>query len=109
MISFHDVDSALLASIRIQNDVSALHELLSIRVGINAGNPIERDDDLFGLTVQLTARICEHAEAGQILVSGILPELCEDSSIADRFIDRGRTQLKGFSNALQLYELDHRA
>jgi class 3 adenylate cyclase len=109
MISFDDVDNALRASIRIQNEVSSLHELLSIRVGINAGNPIERDGDFFGLTIQLTARVCEHAEAGQILVSGILHELCEDSSIADRFIDRGRVQLKGFSNALQVYELDYGA
>ena len=109
MISFDDVDSALHASIRIQNDVSALHELLSIRVGINAGNPIERGDDLFGMTVQLTARVCEHAEAGQILVSGILHELCSDSGFADRFIDRGRIQMKGFQSALQVYELDWRS
>lgn len=109
MISFDEVDSALHASIRIQNDVSALHELLSIRVGIHAGNPIERGDDLFGMTVQLTARVCEHAEAGQILVSGILHELWSDSSFTDRFIDLGRIQLKGFHNALQVYELDWRS
>lgn len=109
MISFNDVDSALHASIRIQNDISVLHELLSIRVGINAGNPIERGDDLFGMTVQLTARVCEHAEAGQILVSGILHELCSDSRFADRFIDRGRIQMKGFQSALQVYELDWRS
>lgn len=105
MISFDEVEDALRAAIRIQKDVSSLHELLSIKVGINPGNPVERGGDLFGMTVQMTARLCEQAGPGQILASGVLHRLCEDLGLATLFVDRGRVALKGFSNALQVYEV----
>jgi class 3 adenylate cyclase len=41
-----------------------------VRLGLNAGEPIAEDDDIFGTAVQLAARIADRAEPGQVLVSG---------------------------------------
>ena len=82
------------------NRFASLHELLSIKIGIKPGNPVERGGDLFGMTVQITARLCEHAAQGEILASGVLQRLCEDSTLAARFVDRGRVPLKGVESAL---------
>ncbi len=46
-----------------------------MRIGLNAGEPIAEDDDLFGTAVNLAARICAQAEAGQILAPIVVREL----------------------------------
>ena len=46
----------------------AAGEPLSVRVGLNAGEPIEEDGDLFGATVILASRIAARAAGGQILI-----------------------------------------
>ena len=43
-------------------------EPLHVRVGLNAGEPIEEDGDLFGATVILASRIAAKADSGEILV-----------------------------------------
>ena len=56
------------------NDTHEGEELL-VRFGLNAGEPIAEDDDLFGLSVTLAARIGDWGEPGQVLVSNVVREL----------------------------------
>lgn len=67
--------------------------------------PVERDGDLLGSAVNLAARVCSHAGPGQILASGVLRELCQAPALAGPFHERGRVAMKGFVNAVQLYEV----
>jgi class 3 adenylate cyclase len=46
-----------------------------VRLGMAAGEPVDRDDDLFGMTVNLASRICTAADAGDVLVSDLVHEL----------------------------------
>lgn len=71
---------------------------ISVRIGAAAGEPVEQGNDLFGSTVQLAARLCSHAESGQILVSNGLAELCLGKGI--KFNDLGHAQLKGFAEPI---------
>ena len=50
-------------------------EPIKVRVGLNAGEPIAEEDDLFGTAVNLAGRICSQAEAGQILAPIVVREL----------------------------------
>jgi class 3 adenylate cyclase len=54
---------------------------LKVRIGVAAGEPVEREHDLFGATVQLAARLCSHAQPEQILVSNVVAELCLGKSL----------------------------
>jgi class 3 adenylate cyclase len=54
---------------------------LHMPIGINAGEPIVEDNDLFGSTVQMAARICDAAETDHMLVSNIVRELCHGKSL----------------------------
>ncbi len=74
-----------------------------VRIGISAGEPVGRADDLYGAVVNLAARICSHAEAGQILVSGAVKELAIGKRLA--FVDRGPISLKGFDEPVRLYQV----
>ena len=74
-----------------------------VRIGISAGEPVDRDDDLYGAVVNLAARICGHAEPGQSLVSAAVKELAIGTSLG--FIDRGPIALQGFDDPVRLYQI----
>ena len=76
---------------------------LSIRVGLNAGEPIAEAGDYFGTTVILAARVADKADGGQILVSNVVRELCAGKSFL--FSDRGEVVLRGFEDPVRIFEL----
>jgi class 3 adenylate cyclase/pimeloyl-ACP methyl ester carboxylesterase len=78
-------------------------EPLSVRCGLNAGEPIEEDGDLFGATVILASRIAAKAEGGEILVANAVRELCAGKGFA--FSDRGEFVAKGFEEPVRVYEV----
>jgi class 3 adenylate cyclase len=79
---------------------------LHIRVGLNAGEPIEEDGDLFGATVILASRIAAKAGAGEILVANAVRELCSGKGFL--FADRGDFVAKGFEDPVRIYEVNWR-
>ena len=81
-------------------------EPIRVRIGLNAGEPIAEDDDLFGTAVNLAARICAHAEAGQILAPIVVRELAAGKQFM--FADLGETELRGFEDPVRLYEVSWR-
>ena len=78
-------------------------EPIKVRIGLNAGEPIAEDEDLFGTAVNLAARICSQAEAGQILAPIVVRELAAGKQFM--FADLGETELRGFEDPVRLYEL----
>lgn len=74
-----------------------------MRIGLNAGEPVEEESDLFGTAVQLAARICGHASPGGILVSNVVRELVAGKGF--RFSGRGDVALKGFQDPVRLFQL----
>lgn len=67
-------------------------EPVQLRIGVASGEPVERQGDFFGSTVQLAARLCAYAQPGQTVVSESVTSLCAEF----RFHDLGDVQLKGF-------------
>ena len=76
---------------------------LNVRVGLNAGEPIEEDGDLFGATVILASRIAAKAEGGEILVADTVRGLCSGKGFL--FADRGEFVAKGFEEPVRVYEV----
>ncbi len=76
---------------------------IRVRIGLNAGEPVMEDDDLFGTAVQLAARVCAHAEPGQILAPQVVRDLVAGKGF--QFSDRGQTALRGFEEPVRLYEV----
>jgi len=74
-----------------------------VRVGLNAGEPIAEDEDLFGTAVNRAARIAAMAQGGEILVANVVRELAEGKDFL--FGDRGETALKGFDDPVRLFEV----
>ncbi len=81
-------------------------ETVRIRVGVNAGEPIAEDDDLFGASVIAAARIAAQAKGGEILTSLVVRELVAGKGFS--FSDRGHAELRGFDEPVRIYELSWR-
>jgi class 3 adenylate cyclase len=99
MASFVSAASAVRCAIQIQRELAKHAETnpkrsLKVRVGAAAGEPVEQNNDLFGSTVQLAARLCAHAQPEQILVSNAIPDLCIGKGLL--FEEVGEVALKGF-------------
>lgn len=77
---------------------------MEIRIGLNSGEPIVENNDLFGLTVQIAARICAKADKNQIFVSSVVKELAAGKSYV--FKDLGLFDLKGIDERQRLYEVE---
>ena len=66
MAAFPSAVRAVEAALQVQRDLAGGE--VRVRIGLNAGEPIAEDDDLFGTAVQLAARICDRAEPGQVQI-----------------------------------------
>ena len=76
-------------------------EPLQVRVGLNAGEPVEEEGDLFGSSVILAARIAAKAGPGEILIPEPVRHLLAGKQFT--FADRGEHVMKGFADAVRLY------
>lgn len=76
---------------------------LRVRIGVNAGEPIAEDGDLFGAAVIAAARIAGKAAGGEILVSHVVRELAAGKGFL--FASRGETRIRGLEDPIQLFEL----
>ena len=108
MVSFGSTSAALDAAIDIQRSLRAefaeSEDQVRVRIGIDAGEPIEEDADLHGTAVIRAARIMGTASGDQIMVSALVRELVAGRDY--RFVNRGMKDLKGFSTPVPLFELD---
>jgi class 3 adenylate cyclase len=107
MASFSSAARALECAIATQRALAAHNkstdEPIRVRIGLNAGEPIAEDEDLFGTAVQVAARVCAHAQPCQILASNVVQELAAGKGFA--FSDQGEAALKGLDKPVRLYEL----
>ncbi len=108
MASFASAANAVDATIQIQRQTAAHNEKqpnlpLHLRIGLNSGEPIQEEDDLFGSTVQLAARVCAATQSDQTLCTQVVKDLAGTKALA--FADGGTHALKGFRDKFQLWEV----
>jgi class 3 adenylate cyclase/tetratricopeptide (TPR) repeat protein len=106
MAAFSSAADAVSCAMAIQRASrrSVAGERLSIRVGLHAGEAIRDATDYFGTPVVLARRLCDQAEAGQILCSELVAGLL--SGHADfAFHALGRLRLAGLPDPVGVFEV----
>ncbi len=110
MASFDKAANAVHAAADIQRRFAGYNaeasESLSIRIGVDAGEPVADHNDLFGATVQLASRLCSEAEANGVVVSSRVKELSGEK--AERFVALGERRLRGFSEKIPVFRFEWR-
>jgi class 3 adenylate cyclase len=107
MASFSYATRALECAIAMQRAFAAHNEAagepIRVRIGLNAGEPIAEQEDLFGTAVNLAARIAAQAAGGEILASDVVRQLVAGKGFL--FADRGEAALRGFEDPVRLFEV----
>jgi class 3 adenylate cyclase len=107
MASFSSATRALECAIAMQRAFAehneAAEEPIRVRIGLNAGEPIAEEEDLFGTAVILAARIAAKAEGEEIVASDVVRQLVAGKGFL--FSDRGDVALRGFEDPVRLYDV----
>lgn len=106
MSAFNDALASVRAARAIQegfqNFNAGSDEEMRVRIGVDAGEPVEDSNDLFGETVQMAARVCAEAESDQILITQTVRDIVE-GQVPVQFAHE--KLLKGFSTPARLYSV----
>jgi class 3 adenylate cyclase/pimeloyl-ACP methyl ester carboxylesterase len=102
MASFPTATGAIQAAIDIQRAVAGQGGF-RVRIGLNAGEPVIEDSDMFGTAVQLARRVCDAAQPGSILVTDVVRQLAAGKGYL--FADTGEAPLRGFDEPVRLFEV----
>ncbi len=97
--AFEGPGRAIRCAMQIRERVKSLN--LELRAGIHTGECEKLGDKLAGMTVNIGARVCAKADAGEIVVSNTVKDLLIGSGI--EFTERGAYQLKGVPGEWRLF------
>ena len=79
-------------------------EAIKLGIGIHAGESVAHEGGFVGSAINIAARICALASAGEVLVSGTIRELTR-SIVSAEFVFVGRRQLKGLDQPVEVFRV----
>jgi adenylate cyclase len=104
MFATSEPDAAVTLVRRLLDRASTEPGFPELRVGLHHGPVVERDLDLFGGTVNIAARVANHARAGQVLAT---PPVAEAAQRLDVPVTRlGPFALRNIAEPIEVCELD---
>ncbi len=110
LMEFPSAVSAVECAVVIQQDIARRNEgvaedrRMEFRVGINVGDVIVDDDDIFGDGVNIAARIQALAETGGIYISGSVFDQVKNK-VAVAYEDLGEQRVKNIAEPVKVYRL----
>ena len=107
LVYFIDIDNAILAAKSIQesmeDDRSPETIGVSIRIGMQYGSTILENDDIFGDTVNVAARVASMAKARQILCTQEIAFMVKSAELSNNMRPFDRLRIKGKNDQLDVY------
>ena len=110
LVEFSSVADAVACAVEIQrrmagrNSDAAPGREIRFRIGINLGDVISEDDDIFGDGVNVAARLQELAEPGGICVSGAIRDQAGDR-LGVAFEDLGEQSVKNLTRPIRVFRI----
>jgi class 3 adenylate cyclase len=103
---FHATFDATTRAVRAAVEIvtQAKNMGLGVRAGVHTGEVEVRSDDVVGLTVSITKRICDLAGPAEVLVSEAVKALLAGSGLTTS--ERGTYVLKGVPDEWRLYAIE---
>ena len=111
LVEFASVVDAVRCAVDIQrgmaerNDAVPQDRRLAFRIGLNLGDVIVQNGDLYGDGVNVAARLEALAEPGGICLSASAHEQVQDKIAAVRFEDLGEQRVKNIARPVRVYRI----
>ncbi len=104
MLAFPSAASALRASLVMRDPIAAGFDGLPVRIraGLHSGEAIKHDDDFYGRTVVIAARVSALALGGELLATDLVYALARGLGTFT-FGDRRTVTLKGMDGSFDLH------
>jgi class 3 adenylate cyclase/pimeloyl-ACP methyl ester carboxylesterase len=109
LAEFASAQDAVRCAIEIQTDVSRREagrteeSRIHYRIGINLGDIVVEENDIYGDGVNVAARLEALAEPGSVCISDTVHQLVMDR-IGDPFRDLGRQRVKNISRPIRVWQ-----
>src|ERR1700752_5115607 len=114
LAEFASVVDAVRCAVEMQRGMAernagiAAPERIKFRIGINIGDVIAEEHDIFGDGVNIAARLEALAEPGGICISRVVRDQIRDK-LPYRFEDRGEQHVKNIARPVRVYAMSPRA
>ncbi len=104
LVEFSSAVDSVECALAWQKQIEEKNYLLRFRIGINLGDVIEQDDDVYGDGVNIAARIEKLADSGGICISrDIFNHIRKKVSLGFEYL--GEQQIKNISEPVGVYKL----
>jgi len=107
-VAFGSPSAAVRCGLRIlelaAGSKGAAGQPIPVGVGVHAGETVVTDEGYVGSVVNVAARVCAQAAAGELLVTDAVRALTR-TYLDVTFLPRGRKRLKGISEPIGLYRV----
>jgi DNA-binding NarL/FixJ family response regulator/class 3 adenylate cyclase len=103
-VVFPSPSRAVSCAMDIIGRATATEPPIDVGIGIHAGEAAETGEGPVGSAVNIAARVCSHAGAGELLVTDTVRSLTR-TLVPFRFVARGTPVLKGITEPLALYRV----
>ena len=101
ILTFDTINKAVHCCIKIQEKAKTI-ENLSIRIGIHLGEILEKENDIIGDDVNITARIEPFSAPGGIAISNKVHDgIVRESEFTTKYL--GKPKLKGVAQKVEVY------
>ncbi len=110
LAEFNSVVDAVNCAVEIQRDLAerntelAYNRQMQFRIGVNLGDVIEDDGNIYGDGVNIAARVESLADAGGICISGRAHDQVENK-LGLEYEDLGKHEVKNISRPIQVYRV----
>lgn len=108
LATFGSVAEALASVVELAREIDEAVQRgelpMRLRVGMHVGEMIEDMGDVHGTVVNLTARVVDQAEGGEILVTDTIRQIIVGST--HEFTSLGEIELKGIPDPIRLHRLE---
>jgi DNA-binding NarL/FixJ family response regulator/class 3 adenylate cyclase len=99
MVVFTSAVAAVRCAVALQRATTGAPDGLAMRIGIDAGEPLEEAGDLYGTPVIVASRLCDAAGSGEILATQVVRQIA-GPRVAELVRPAGTFRVKGISESV---------